>query len=41
VGNPEGPLRRYRYRWEYNIKTDLIVIGWDGMDWTDLTQDRD
>jgi CRISPR/Cas system-associated protein Cas7 (RAMP superfamily) len=25
----------------YNIKMDLREIGWDGMDWTDLAQDRD
>jgi hypothetical protein len=24
-----------------NIKVDLTGIGWDGMDWIDLAQDRD
>jgi hypothetical protein len=24
-----------------NIKMDLIGVGWDGMDWNDLAQDRD
>jgi hypothetical protein len=24
-----------------NIKTDLREIGWDGMDWIHLVQDRD
>jgi hypothetical protein len=24
-----------------NIKIDLIEIGWAGMDWIDLVQDRD
>jgi hypothetical protein len=24
-----------------NIKIDLIEIGWEGMDWIDLAQDRD
>jgi hypothetical protein len=24
-----------------NIKMDLREIGWDSMDWIDLTQDRD
>jgi hypothetical protein len=24
-----------------NIKMDLREIGWDGMDWIDLAQDRD
>jgi hypothetical protein len=41
MGKSEGSLGRHRHRWEYNIKMDLIVIGWGGMDWTDLTQDRD
>jgi hypothetical protein len=42
VGNPEGkrPLGRPRCRWVDNIKMDLIEIGWDGMDWIDLAQDR-
>jgi hypothetical protein len=25
----------------YNIKIDLRYIGWGGMDWIDLAQDRD
>jgi hypothetical protein len=45
VGKPEGkrPLGRPRRRWVDNIKIDLIVreIGWNGMDWIDLAQDRD
>jgi hypothetical protein len=43
VGNPEGirPLGRPRRRWVDNIKMDLTEIGWDGMDWIDLAQDRD
>jgi hypothetical protein len=28
-------------RWVDNIKMDLREIGWDGMDWIDLTHDRD
>jgi hypothetical protein len=38
VGKPEGkrPLRRPRRRWVDNIKIDLRVIEWHGMDWTDL-----
>jgi hypothetical protein len=42
VGNPEGkrPLERPRRRWVDNIKMDLREIGWDGMDWIDLAQDR-
>jgi hypothetical protein len=27
--------------WVDNIKIDLSEKGWDGMDWIDLTQDRD
>jgi hypothetical protein len=37
----ERPLGRPRRRWVDNIKMDLRNIGWDGMDWIDLTQDRD
>jgi hypothetical protein len=43
VGKPEGKkvLGRPRSRWVNNIKIDLTEIGWDGMDWIDLAQDRD
>jgi hypothetical protein len=43
VGNPEGkrPLGRPRRRWVDNIKMDPREIGWSGMDWLDLAQDRD
>jgi hypothetical protein len=43
VGKLEGkrPLGRPRRRWENNIKMDLREIGWGGMDWVDLAQDRD
>jgi hypothetical protein len=43
VGNPEGKrrLERPRRRWVENIKMDLREIGWDGMNWVDLAQDRD
>jgi hypothetical protein len=43
VGKPEGkrPLGRPRHRWMDHIKIDLREIGWDGMDWIDLAQDRD
>jgi hypothetical protein len=43
VGNPEGrrPLGRPRRRWVDDIKMDLREIGWDGVDWVDLAQDRD
>jgi hypothetical protein len=34
VGKPEGkrPLQRPRRRWVNNIKTDLLEIGWGGME---------
>jgi hypothetical protein len=40
VGNPERkrPLGRPRSKWENNIKIDLGVIEWGGMDWIDLDQ---
>jgi hypothetical protein len=43
VGKPEGkrPLGRPRRWWADNIKMDLREIGWDGMDWIHLAQDRD
>jgi hypothetical protein len=44
VGKPKGrdhshgsPLRR----WEDNIRMDLREIGWEGVDWILLAQDRD
>jgi hypothetical protein len=43
VGKTEGerPLGRPRRRWVDNIKIDLSVIRWDGVDWVNLAQDRD
>jgi hypothetical protein len=43
VGKPEGkrPLGRPRRRWEDNIKMDIREIGWGGMEWIDLAQNRD
>ena len=42
VGKPAGtrPLGRPRGRWEDNIKMDLQKVVCEGMDWNDLTQDR-
>jgi hypothetical protein len=42
VGKPEGkrPQGRPRRRWENNIRMDLRDIGWGGMEWIDLAQDR-
>jgi hypothetical protein len=43
VEKPEGkrPLGRPRRWWVDNIKIDLRAIGWFGVDWIDLAQDRD
>jgi hypothetical protein len=43
VGKPERkrPLRRPGHRWEDNIKVDLREIGFGGVDWMNLAQDRD
>jgi hypothetical protein len=43
LGNPEEkrPMGRPRRRWVNNIKMYLREIGWNGMDWIDLAQDRD
>jgi hypothetical protein len=35
------PLGRPRRRWGDNIKIDLREIGSNGVDWIDVTQDRD
>jgi hypothetical protein len=42
VGRPKGrrPLGRPRRRWEDNIKMDLREVGWVGMNWIELAQDR-
>jgi hypothetical protein len=42
VGKPGGKraLGRTRRRYEDSIKIDLKEIGWDGMDWIELAQDR-
>jgi len=43
VGKPEGktPLERPRCRWEDNIKMGLQEMGYGGMDWIELAEDRD
>jgi hypothetical protein len=42
VGKPEGkrPRGRPRCRWD-DITMDVKYIGWGGMYWIDLAQDRD
>jgi hypothetical protein len=43
VEKPEGkrPLGRPRRRWEDNIRMDLQEVGYGGMDWIGMAQDRD
>jgi hypothetical protein len=43
VGKPEGKrsLGRHRRGWEDTIKMDLREMGWSGIDWIDVAQDRD
>jgi hypothetical protein len=43
VGKIEGkrPLGRPRRRWEDGIKMDVREIGWGGVEWIHLAQDRD
>jgi hypothetical protein len=35
------PLGRPRCQWEDNITVDIREIGWWGVDWIHLAQDRD
>jgi hypothetical protein len=43
VGRPEGMnhLEDPRRRWEDNIKMYLQKVGWEGVDWIYMAQDRD
>ena len=43
VGRPgrKRPLDRPRCRWEDNINTVLEKVGFWGMDWIELAQDRE
>jgi hypothetical protein len=43
VGKPEGkrPIGSSRRKRVCNVKMDLREIGRDGVDWTELAQDRD
>jgi hypothetical protein len=43
VENPEGkrPLGRPRRKWVDNIRMDHREVGWGGVDWIGLAQDRD
>jgi hypothetical protein len=43
VGKLEGKraLGRPRHMWEGNVKMDIRTVGWGGIDWIGLAQDRD
>jgi hypothetical protein len=43
MGKPEGkrPLAKHRHMLKDNVKMDLREIGWVGMDWIYLAEDRD
>jgi hypothetical protein len=41
VGKPEGKRPLGRRRWVDNIRKDPTEIGWDGVDWSHVTQYRD
>jgi hypothetical protein len=43
VGKPQGKrlLGRPRRRYEDGIRMDLREIGWGGVDWVRLAQDKD
>jgi hypothetical protein len=43
VGKTEEkrPLGRPRRRWVDNIKMDVIEVGWGGVDWIRLAQERE
>jgi hypothetical protein len=42
VGKCEGKrsLGRPRCRWEYNTRIDLREMKWEGVDWINLTRDK-
>ena len=37
----EEPFGRLTGRWEESIKMDLKEVGWGGMDWINVAEDRD
>jgi hypothetical protein len=42
MGKAEGrsPLGRPRRRWLYNIRVDLVEVGWGDVNWIGLAEDR-
>jgi hypothetical protein len=43
LGKPEGKrqLGKPRHRWVDNINMDLVGLGWGGVDWIGLAQNRE
>jgi hypothetical protein len=43
TGRLEGkrPLGKLKRSWDDNTKTDLKEICWEGVEWTDISPDRD
>jgi hypothetical protein len=42
VGKPDGKTTRKTKPWVVDtIKMDLVEVGWDGVDWILLAQDKD
>jgi hypothetical protein len=43
IGKPEGkePLRTPRHRWEDSIRMNLREVGWEGVGWIHVAQERD
>jgi phenylalanine-4-hydroxylase len=43
VRKPEGkrPLRRHRCKFKDKMRMDFKDVGWEGVDWIHLDQDRD
>jgi hypothetical protein len=37
----QGAVLKSRCEWEDDIKIDLKEMGWEGMDWIHMAQDRD
>jgi hypothetical protein len=41
IGFGRKARERPRRRWVDNIRMDIRVIGWSGVDWVGVAQDRD
>jgi hypothetical protein len=40
-GKKKGKFCASRRIWDYTIRMDLREIGWEGVDWTHMDQDKD